>query len=167
MLTFLTTIIELGGLIIISVIICIFLILKLAFQKTAEAMENKRQKLKIEEENRLRKMKIEAKKAQEEKRKSLSKTVFDGNISQDEFNSFVQFIASKYDRIESVDIKTSVITVTVRSISGISDWCFAVDFNDYGQLTGKYYILYSENTDSGIPEAFANRVRRAIISRMQ
>ena len=50
---------------------------------------------------------------------------------------------------------------TVVSQSGISEWDFVVDFNDFGKLTGEYW-LQSENNDSAIPRRVAETIRYAI-----
>ena len=50
---------------------------------------------------------------------------------------------------------------TVISQSGISEWDFVVDFNDFGKLTGEYW-LQSENDDSTIPRRVAETIRYAI-----
>ena len=43
------------------------------------------------------------------------------------------------------------------SNSRISTWCFTLDYNDYGILTGKVRIS-SENSDSSIPENISLRI---------
>lgn len=50
---------------------------------------------------------------------------------------------------------------TIISQSGISEWDFIVDFNDFGKLTGEYW-LQSENSDSIIPRRVAETMRFAI-----
>lgn len=50
---------------------------------------------------------------------------------------------------------------TVISQSGISEWDFVVDFNDFGKLTGEYW-LQSENEDSTIPRRVAETIRYAV-----
>ena len=57
------------------------------------------------------------------------------------------------------------VTLEVGSISGLSTWSAEIDFNDYGRLTGAYWLL-SENPDSLIPEHFADAVRAQIMSRL-
>ncbi len=59
-------------------------------------------------------------------------------------------------------ISGPVIRGDVESRSGLSAWSFKIDYNDYGQITGRYW-LYSENNDSVIPEHIA----RAISSEIQ
>ena len=50
---------------------------------------------------------------------------------------------------------------TIISQSGISEWDFVVDFNDFGKLTGEYW-LQSENHDSTIPRRVAETIRYAV-----
>ena len=47
------------------------------------------------------------------------------------------------------------------SQSGISEWDFELDFNDYGKITGTYWIS-SDNYDSMIPETLGNLIQKAI-----
>lgn len=49
----------------------------------------------------------------------------------------------------------------VLSQSGISEWEFELDFNDYGKITGSYWI-YSDNYDSMIPKALGNSIQEEI-----
>ena len=89
---------------------------------------------------------------------------FQDGISEDEFRDIVlsvtKHIANK--RIHDVCINSSIIQAYVRSQSGISDWKFELDFDDYGHLTGKYRVLYKENKDSKIPEACGNQIAQKI-----
>lgn len=43
----------------------------------------------------------------------------------------------------------------VQSQSGISEWEFWVDFNDYGHITGRFW-WHTDNSDSNIPEKFGD-----------
>ena len=52
---------------------------------------------------------------------------------------------------------------TVRTQSGLSEWDFKVDFNDYGHITGKYW-LSSDNDDSNIPGHVADNMSTMIAS---
>ncbi len=54
-----------------------------------------------------------------------------------------------------------VVYGVVQSQSGISEWNFKLDFNDYGHITGTYW-LSSDNDDSNIPERFGDLIRSAI-----
>lgn len=64
-------------------------------------------------------------------------------------------------RITSLYAEGAMVYGTVRSNSGISDWCFRIDFNDYGKLTGAYW-LSTGNIDSNIPKLVASRIAQQI-----
>jgi len=50
----------------------------------------------------------------------------------------------------------------VESQSGISTWKFTVDFNDYGKITGRYWIK-SENKDSTIPNRIGDMISNQLL----
>ena len=59
------------------------------------------------------------------------------------------------------EINNGEICFVVNSQSGLTTWQFTVDFNDYGQLSGTYW-LSSENKDSVLPDKIANSIRSEI-----
>ena len=63
-------------------------------------------------------------------------------------------------RIE-VSAKDAVVRGLVQSNTGPSTWMFSIDYNDYGHITGRYW-LRSENNDSPVPQVIANKIRDAI-----
>jgi len=105
---------------------------------------------KIKESNEKARQEEEIKIQKENKRKSCVYN-FDEGLSKEEFDEIVFSCTRKIKRIENVEIDGLAIYVTVSSVSGLSLWDFILDFNDYGKLTGKYY-LKSENYDSDIPQ---------------
>lgn len=88
---------------------------------------------------------------------------FDNGISRTEFNEIVEKELKAIKRINDFSINDTVIRARVRSQSGISEWRFTVDFNDYGKITGNYW-LNSKNNDSQIPESVAENIKKSIIS---
>ena len=88
---------------------------------------------------------------------------FDNGISKDEFNEIVEKELKAIKRINDFSINDTVIRARVRSQSGISEWRFTVDFNDYGKITGNYW-LNSKNNDSQIPKSVAENIKKSIIS---
>lgn len=104
--------------------------------------------------------------AQETKRRKNSPLSFDDGLSWREFRSIVNRVAALAPRVERVSIKGMDVILSVRSISGLTIWSAEIDFNDYGHLTGTYW-LSSENSDSVIPKFIANNVRSEILSRVQ
>lgn len=86
---------------------------------------------------------------------------FDGGISKEEFYTMVKCGGKGIRRITSLYAEGAMVYGTVRSNSGISDWCFRIDFNDYGKLTGTYW-LSTGNIDSNIPKLVASRIAQQI-----
>ncbi len=86
---------------------------------------------------------------------------FDGEISKEEFYVMVKRGGKGIRRITSLYAEGTMVCGTVRSQSGISDWCFRIDFNDYGELTGTYWIS-TDNNDSDIPKIVADRIAQQI-----
>lgn len=96
------------------------------------------------------------KKQDEELRQSLS-IQFPEFLNQEEFNRIIHEESVKIIRIKEVEISEALINFEVYSNSRISTWCFTLDYNDYGILTGKVRIS-SENSDSSIPENISLRI---------
>lgn len=98
---------------------------------------------------------------QEEQRRRNSPFAPDNSVALHEFTNIANRIASRTKRITCITIDGLVVTATVQSQSRLTEWDFSVDFNDYGHLTGKYW-LSSDNDDSVIPQWFADNVSAAI-----
>lgn len=96
------------------------------------------------------------KKQDEELRQSLS-IQFPEFLNQEEFNRIIHEETDKINRFKKVEINQALINFEVYSNSRISTWCFTLDYNDYGILTGKV-IISSENSDSSIPENVSLRI---------
>ena len=105
------------------------------------------------------------KREEEEKRRRTSSCHFDNGISEDEFHEIVLFQAKRIKRITDVRFLGLAVAYSVRSNSGISDWWFITDFNDYGFLTGKYW-LKTNNSDSSIPKTIASRISEEVCRRL-
>ncbi|WP_288920921.1 hypothetical protein [uncultured Bifidobacterium sp.] len=104
--------------------------------------------------------KREAQKQEEERRRNSPLSLNNG-ITLNEFVSMANHIASRTKRITCITVDGLVIHATVQSQSHLTEWNFSVDFNDYGHLTGKYW-LSSDNDDSIIPQWFADKLSTAI-----
>ena len=100
------------------------------------------------------------KKAEEERRKNTPCT-FENGMTQEDFNIIVQKACKTVKRVSKFSIEGPVVQCVVRSQSGISEWSFIIDFNDYGNITGKYWIT-NENADSKIPSIIAERIKEDI-----
>lgn len=94
--------------------------------------------------------------AQENQRRN-SKCKFDDGVSETEFAELAIKVAKKIKRVKNISVSGPVVCGEVESQSGISTWDFYVDFNDYGHITGKYWIR-SENDDSSIPRRIGEMI---------
>lgn len=97
----------------------------------------------------------------EEKRRKSTVCNFDGEITEEDFDAMVRCSGKGIKRIIGLSVDGPVVYGTVRSQSGISDWNFRIDFNDYGEVTGRYWIS-SDNKDSEIPKTIAKRIAQQI-----
>ncbi len=83
-------------------------------------------------------------------------------LSDEQFERIVMISIKPMKRkFSKLEIANGKIYGTIISQSGISEWRFIVDFNDFGKLTGKYW-LFTENSDSSIPKRVAETVRFAV-----
>ncbi len=103
--------------------------------------------------------------AKETKRRKESPLCFDEGITQGEFVVMASDAAKRTPRIKDVAVSGMTVTLRVRSNSGLSTWGAEVDFNDYGHLTGTYWIN-TENSDSIVPKHFAEGLKEQIGSRL-
>lgn len=99
---------------------------------------------------------------EEEKRKSTS-CKFSDDISEYEFGLMVCKAGKFIKRLETLYVNGAIVYGTVKSQSMLSTWSFQIDFNDYGHITGSYWIT-SENSDSTIPSRIAKDIRESILS---
>ena len=102
-----------------------------------------------------------AEERQKEKRRKETPCNFDEGITEKEFAQIAKAEVRKIKRLKNIYVRGPVVYGTVVAQSGISDWTFVIDFNDYGKVTGKYWIL-SENQDSNIPQRVAQNISDAI-----
>lgn len=86
---------------------------------------------------------------------------FKDGITFEEFIAIANRIKKQIKRIKKVKVIDAVIYCTVESQTGYSDWDFHLDFNDWGHITGTYWI-FTENHDSNIPKHYGILVSRAI-----
>lgn len=80
-----------------------------------------------------------------------------------EFCHIVKQSARYIKRVNILPIDDAIVYGTVRSNSGLSEWNFTIDFNDYGHLTGKYW-LQSDNEESDVPRVIAEKISALIRS---
>ena len=94
----------------------------------------------------------------ERKARRATPIAYPNGMGPEGFERVVKKEASSIRRITSVSVDGADVTGTVRTSSGINEWHFTIDFNDYGNLLGEVWIS-SENSDSSIPEVFSERVQ--------
>lgn len=90
---------------------------------------------------------------------------FYDDLSREEFSRIVAESRKGIKRLISISCTGSTVTGVVRSQSKLTEWTFRLDFNDWGRLTGSYWIT-SENDDTVIPKVVGDRISSAIISKV-
>lgn len=100
------------------------------------------------------------KKMEEQKRRNTICDFSDG-ISEEQFGLLAHKAGKHIKRLTDLYVKGPVIYGSVRSQSGITEWNFKIDFNDYGHITGRYWIR-TDNDDSSIPDHIADNVKKMI-----
>lgn len=103
--------------------------------------------------------------AQETRRRINSPPCFDDGVTELEFAEIAVTAARSLPRLKNVHVTGMTAVIDVGSNSGLSTWLARVDFNDYGHLTGNYW-LETDNTESVIPELFAKSMQTAIRTRV-
>lgn len=103
--------------------------------------------------------------AEEEQRRKNSPLVFDPRLGYQDFQDLVGEIAKTTPRLLGFRISGLVVSLEVRSNSGLTTWSATTDFNDYGHLTGRYWLT-TDNTQSPIPQFFAHAVQAEIQRRV-
>lgn len=102
--------------------------------------------------------KEEQERIEENRRRMNTPCEFDGPIAEEEFQAIVRSAAKTIRRLKVLEIDGPVVRCSVRSASGISTWEFTLDFNDYGEITGKCWTE-TKNEDSTIPSVLKERIQ--------
>ena len=100
---------------------------------------------------------------EENEKRRKHRCIFPDEITESEFEEIVIDVCESIRRVISYSIDREIVNITVISNSGLSEWDCEIDFNDYGDLTGRYWI-WSENDDSEIPGIVASRISNIICS---
>ena len=112
---------------------------------------------KIREDN-----KEQAKRIEESNRRKNTTFHYPREISCEKFEEIVrQSIRPIKKKIQDIYVANGIVYGTVISQSGLSEWSFTLDFNDYGKLTGNFWLT-SENHDSHLPERLGNVIQNQI-----
>jgi len=99
-------------------------------------------------------------KAEEQRRKN-TVCYFDDGITEEQFAIIAKKAAGHIKRVKKLSVRDTVVSGSVITQSRLSRWSFQIDFNDYGHITGKYWIT-SENSDSSIPNWIADQMAEMI-----
>lgn len=86
---------------------------------------------------------------------------FTTELTQADFEEIAINVAKPIKRLK-VSVENEFVIGEVRTTSGINTWDFRLDFNDYGRVTGRYWVSYRGNTDSQIPDSYAMQLKGAI-----
>ena len=103
--------------------------------------------------------------AEEERRKNTPCHFVDG-ISENAFSRIVKRSSKRFRRLKVTRIDGAVIYLEYYSQSGLSSYNAVIDFNDYGHITGRYW-LENENEDSNLPTAFADYLSKQLIEKLE
>jgi hypothetical protein len=101
----------------------------------------------------------------ETSRRRSTPMTFDDRLTEQDFVAISTQIAKRTPRVSRITCTGADILVEVRSNSGLTSWTAEFDFNDYGRLTGRYW-LKTTNTQSPIPEFFAHALQEEIWKRV-
>ena len=103
--------------------------------------------------------------AQETKRRKNCPLSFNDGLTPSDFVEIARDVAKRTPRVEHVAVTGVTVTLHVQSNSGLSTWTAEVDFNNYGRVTGAYWL--KTDTDSLVPEHFAKAVTKQIEGRLR
>ncbi|GGD76644.1 hypothetical protein [Microbacterium murale] len=103
--------------------------------------------------------------AKEEQRRRESSPRFIPWLTEQDFALMVGYVASQSPRVIRAEVTGLVVEITVRSNSGLTTWSADLDFNDYGNPSGKYWIR-TENDQSPVPGWFADKLAEQMIQRL-
>lgn len=87
-------------------------------------------------------------------------------LTERDFSLMVGYVASLSPRVIRAEARGLVVEITVRSNSGLTTWSADLDFNDYGNPSGKYWIR-TENDQSPVPRWFAEKLAEQMTQRLK
>lgn len=109
---------------------------------------------------------VTSKEEREAERRRQCALSFDPRLTQRDFHDLILGLAARTPRIKGATINGLVVSLDVTPKSRLGSWTAEVDFNDYGRLTGRHWLVVAPNRDSAIPKQFASRVGQEIARRM-
>lgn len=135
---------------------------KRAERKAEEARiaEEKAEQARRAAQIRWEKEKVEREK---EERRRNTPCYFAGKLSQNDFCTIIKRVHKRMSKRLRIDyVESTVVAATFYSQSGLSNWSFKIDFNDFGDVTGEYWWLSKCYCESNIPEFFADQIKNEI-----
>lgn len=87
--------------------------------------------------------------------------LFEDGISQEDFEAIALGECQRTENVLDAQVDGPVIQGIMSSQHSFAEWEFKIDFNDYGHITGKYW-LWSENDNTEIPEMVAENICEAL-----
>lgn len=103
--------------------------------------------------------------AKEERRRRETPPQFNADLTQEDFSAMVRDVSSRNSRIITAAVDGLTIVITVRSNSGLTKWTAELDFNDYGNPSGRYWIR-AENEQSPVPTWFGDSMQELMRQRL-
>lgn len=98
----------------------------------------------------------------EEKRRESIACKFTDELTEENFEDIAKRSVKKLRKKKiTIEVYGAKVYGTVESQSGLTEWDFTIDFNDYGSVIGMYWI-WSENDDSLIPQHIADTMQEEI-----
>ena len=91
---------------------------------------------------------------------------FSNGITKEKFIEIAEEAGRRIDRVTELSVSGPIVYGTVESITTISEWNFKIDFNDFGRITGSYWLT-SDNEDSMIPERVADIMSSMIVELLE
>lgn len=104
--------------------------------------------------------------AAEERRRRAVPPRFIPWLTEQDFSVMVGYVASLNKRVIRREITGLVVTITVRSNTRLTTWTADLDFNDYGNPSGRYWIR-TENDQSPVPTWFADMLAAQMTGRLE
>jgi hypothetical protein len=105
------------------------------------------------------------KSAKETAKRRATPVEWDPRFTREAFQDVVYQTAQKLPRVYASHADGLIVTIHVKSNTGLTSWKAEIDFCDYGRLTGTYWII-SENNQSPIPQALADAVVAEVHARL-
>lgn len=98
--------------------------------------------------------------AEQERRRNTPCNFVDG-FSEDEFEQLVRKSCKPIKRASIISINGPIVNGRFTSQNGLTDYDFRLDFNDYGHVTGNYWMK-SGNSESSIPKRLGELIKAEI-----